>query len=121
MNNAIPTMRTVRWREFSCDGSKVGMDNAIPAMRTGSSVRWPREAEASVSTTDRADAGQALGRAPERGHRVRLRTQVGRGSRGGLEERRRRLYPEPRPEAARPLLSGARGPAAGQPPRSLRA
>ena len=47
------------------------------------------------------------------GRRLPLRAQVGRLSRHRVSRRRRRLHPEPRPEAARPLLSRAARRAAG--------
>ena len=56
-----------------------------------------------------------------RRRRLAVRAQVGRLSRARVQGRRRALHPEPRPEAARPLLPRARGHAARRAARALRA
>ena len=55
---------------------------------------------------DRADARQARRRAARR-RRLPVRAQMGRLPRHRLSRRRRRVHPEPRPAAARSLLSRA--------------
>ena len=56
----------------------------------------------------RADARQARRATCRRGRRLDLRAEVGRLPRARLPRRRRALHPEPRREAARPLLPRAR-------------
>ena len=72
-----------------------------------------------LEAAHRADAGEAVRRAAGR-RRLALRAQVGRLPRHRLQRRRRRLHPEPRPEAARPLFPGAARRAARGPARALR-
>ena len=55
------------------------------------------------------------------GRRLAVRAEVGRLPGARLPRRRRGLHPEPRPEAARPLLPGARGAAPRGAARALRA
>ena len=73
-----------------------------------------------VRAADRADAGQGLRRLPD-GRRLAVRAQVGRLPGPRLPRRRRGLHRSPRPEAARPLLPGARRSAARGAARALRA
>ena len=56
---------------------------------------------------------------PDR-RRLAVRAEVGRLPRDGLPRRRRDLHAVARPQAARPLLPGARRAAAGEPPGALR-
>ncbi len=73
-----------------------------------------------VRAPDRADAGEGE-RRPARGRRLAVRAQVGRLPRARVQGRRRGLHAEPRPQAARPLLPRARGPAPRAAARALRA
>ena len=54
------------------------------------------------------------------GRRLAVRAQVGRVPGARVPRRRRAVHPEPRPEAARPLLSRARRAAQGEPARAMR-
>ena len=63
---------------------------------------------------------RARGDLPPKGGRLDLRTEVGRVPRARLPRRRRDPHPEPRREAARPLLPRARGPHQSAVPRALR-
>src|SRR5207302_8762605 len=68
------------------------------------------EAVQDAPRSDSADAGEARHLAA-RGRRLDFRAEMGRLPRDRVPRRRRSFAAEPRPEAAQPLLPGARGPA----------
>ena len=112
-----------RWSRATGQGSDLaGSPTSVGdlGLPLGVSPRYAVTDGVSDRPADRADARQARDRAAG-GRRVSLRAEVGRLPRDRLSRRRRRLHPEPRPAAARSLLSrAARGAARGA-ARRLRA
>ena len=83
-------------------------------------VHSGRGTPAPVPAAARADARES-GRRAAVGRRLAVRAEVGRLPGAGLPRRRRGLHAVARPEAARSLLPGAGGAAAGRPAGALRA
>ena len=76
------------------------------SLRRSSASGNPRRSEPPLHTPDPPHARQARRRASD-GGRLDLRAEVGRLPRRGLPRRRRGLHPEPRRQAAEPLLPRA--------------